>query len=291
MTGERQYEQSPLHSLPVEICGAILFAIAGIAVAPGSLLPGTANASAQAKPQPQNLPEFEVASLKPSNPKRSGGVGWLTYPGGRVVIGHSTLEMLIEFAFDVHAFQISGGPGWINDDQYDIEARAPATSKSSKANPSSPKAPLSDEQRQMLQALLIDRFHLKFHRSTREGTVYVLVVGNKELKLTERKDKGDFSWVGSPRGGAINGDGMAGENISMPVLATRLSRYLGHPVLDKTRLKGFFDFKFEYASDDANADVIASIFTSVQGIGLKLKTAKGPVETIFIDHVDKPSEN
>ena len=79
----------------------------------------------------------------------------------------------------------------------------------------------------------------------------------------------------------------------MRLLAIRLSPYLGRPVLDQTGLEGSFDFKFEYPlpSDDQRPDVVASIITSIQGIGLKLQAAKGPVETIVIDQAEKPSAN
>jgi uncharacterized protein (TIGR03435 family) len=248
--------------------------------------------SQQAKMPPQQRAEFEVASVKPSG--SSGGmIGWLVYPGGRVVIGHSTLQMLIEFAFDVQPFQVSGGPAWTRDYQYryEIEARPPSASKSSQANPSTPKAPLNQEQREMLQALLIDRFNLQFHRETRQGPVYLLALGTRAPKLTEVKDKGEFEWVGSLQGAGINGDGLAGKNISMPVLAQRLSRYLKKPVFDQTGLKGFFDFRFEYATDEAQPDVTSSIVTSLQGIGLKLKPSQGPIATIVIDDAEKPSAN
>jgi uncharacterized protein (TIGR03435 family) len=77
----------------------------------------------------------------------------------------------------------------------------------------------------------------------------------------------------------------------MPVLGQRLSWYLQKPVFDQTGLKGFFDFRFEYATDEAQPDVTACIVTSLQGIGLKLKPSQGPVETIVIDHAEKPSAN
>jgi len=77
----------------------------------------------------------------------------------------------------------------------------------------------------------------------------------------------------------------------MPQLAARLSGYLDRPVLDQTGLNGSYDFKYEYATDDAAPDVVSCIFASVQGIGLKLRSAKGPVQSIVIDHVERPSEN
>lgn len=70
-----------------------------------------------------------------------------------------------------------------------------------------------------------------------------------------------------------------------------MSRYLERPVLDQMVLKGSYDFKYEYQTDDPAHDLVSSIFTSVQGIGLKLKGANGPVETIVIDRVERPTEN
>jgi hypothetical protein len=81
-------------------------------------------------------PAFEVASVKPSNPQGGRiGVGLFTYPGGRIVASGCPLDYLIQQAFDVQSFQIAGGPGWIHNDRFDIEAKPPASSLSSKANP------------------------------------------------------------------------------------------------------------------------------------------------------------
>jgi uncharacterized protein (TIGR03435 family) len=141
----------------------------------------------------------------------------------------------------------------------------------------------------MLQTLLADRFHLQFHRETKEGPVYLLTVSNKELKLKPAKSADEFPWVGrAGGGGAVFGNGIAGTNASMQLLAKRLTAYLRRPVLNQTGLNGAFDFQFEYAADDNQPDVIASIFASIQGLGLKLESAKGPVETLVIDHADKP---
>jgi uncharacterized protein (TIGR03435 family) len=241
--------------------------------------------------QPAASPEFDVASVKPTKPEVREIGGFYTFPGGRIKTTACTLKLLIEVAFSVQSFQISGGPGWMNDDRWDIEAKPPASSKSSKANPAYPKVPPNEEQRQMLQALLADRFQLKLHRQAREGSVYLLVKGNKELKLQAAKDEDVFPWAGGIGGGGISGDGIAGTNASMQILASRLSPALGRPVLDETGLKGSFDFKFEYPSTDPRPDVISAILTSVQGLGLKLEAAKGPVQTLVIDRVEKPSGN
>lgn len=237
-----------------------------------------------------SLPEFEVATIKPSNPL-AGIIGVLTYPGGKVTVGHSTTVMLMAYAFDVQQSQILGAPSWARNDQYDIAAIPPAPSNSSSANPRSLKFPLTGEQRQMLQALLIDRYQLKFHIANRTGTVYRLILGRAKLRLQPPDHTDRPPWVGSPGGGAIHGSGVAGANISMPLLSSRLSRYLLHPVLDETGLKGTYDFEYRYSNDNSRDDLVPSILTSLRAIGLDLKAGKGPIETIVIDHIEKPSAN
>jgi uncharacterized protein (TIGR03435 family) len=233
--------------------------------------------------------QFEVASVKLGTTREIGGV--YTYPGGRVGFRGCTMQQLIQVAFDVQAFQVSGGPAWMETERYDIDAKPPASSKSSHSMPPYAKAPLNEEQRQMVQSLLVERFQLKFHRETREGAVYLLVKGNKPLKLVDSKDKDAYPWAGGLRGGMIQGDGVAGTNESMEDLAKRLSRYMERPVLDRTGLTGSFDFRAEYRSDEARPDVVSSILASVQDLGLKLDGSKGPVESIVIQHVEKPSAN
>jgi uncharacterized protein (TIGR03435 family) len=199
--------------------------------------------------------------------------------------------MLMMDAFDVQMFQIRGGPAWVNDVRYDIIAIPPASSSLSKLVTPNRKLPPSPEEREMLQALLMDRFQLKYHRVQVAGPVYELVKGKCRLNLQEAKNKADFPWAGAIGGGMITGNGIAGINISMTLLATRLSRYLERPVLDRTGLTGSYDFRYEYSSLGPDQDVISCIFASVKGIGLELKPGKGLVESIVIDHVETPSEN
>lgn len=238
-----------------------------------------------------NGPTFEVATVKPADLMAQDrlGIGLFTYPGGRIVANKCALDYLIEQAFDLQRFQIVGAPGWAHADRFNIEAKPPASSKSSQSNPNSPKLPPNAEQRQMLQALLMDRFHLKYAMESKEGPVYLLVKTNRELKLLESKDKNEYPWAGSVAGGAISGDGLRGTNITMTQLAERLSPYMGRPVIDQTGLTGAYDFKFEYHGDDRTNDLISTILTSVQVLGLKLESAKGNVKTLLIQSVQKPT--
>jgi uncharacterized protein (TIGR03435 family) len=194
-------------------------------------------------------------------------------------------------AFNIQPFQLSGGPGWTDNERYEIEAKPPASSKISLSRPASPKVPLNDEQRQMLQSLLADRFGLRFHRETREGPVYLLVRGRGELRMKDSAYKTAYPWSGGLRGGMITGDGLKGINESMPDLAVRLSRYLERPVLEQTGISGSFDFQVPYTSGEEHPDVTSMILTTVQGLGLKLEMSRGTVETIVIERAEKPSSN
>ncbi len=247
----------------------------------------------QASTANAKLPAFEIATVKPFF-TRVGFAGLFVYPGGRVGAGHLNLRLLLMFACNVQKFQVVGGPGWADSDYFNIEAKPPDSSPSAQSNPPNQNFPPSDDQRQMLLALLIDRFQLKFHVEKKEGPVYLLERGKGELKLNPPKNPAN-----APSAGLLGGEpmGVAGLNASMPYLAARLSEFLERPVIEQTGIAGSFDFEFktgEQASEvqiNSYADLVPTILESVRGIGLDLKSARGPVETIVIDHAEQPSPN
>src|SRR5947209_5317987 len=90
-------------------------------------------------------PAFEVASVKPSAPRPGEAIGLFTYPGGRIVASNYTLKMLIHDAYEIEDYRILGEPRWVDDDRYNIEAKPPETSESSKWIPASFKSPPNPE--------------------------------------------------------------------------------------------------------------------------------------------------
>ncbi len=112
-------------------------------------------------------------------------------------------------------------------------SQAAAGSQASRSNPNNPKLPPHPEQRQMLRALLAGRFSLKYRRQTKEGPVYLLAKGDKPPQLQPAKDEAEYPWVGGPSGGGILGNGIAAANATMELLASRLARYVGRPVIDR----------------------------------------------------------
>src|SRR5438045_1744920 len=116
--------------------------------------------AAQEKITP-TLAQFETAAIRPIDPEAGHSVGIDVYPGGRVVISGLPLKALVAAAFHLPAWQISGGDPWIAKDIYRVEGKPAESSKITNLNHGL--FDIEDERlREMLQALLIDRFQLKF---------------------------------------------------------------------------------------------------------------------------------
>ena len=237
-------------------------------------------------------PQFEVASIKP-NPPAGVSTGMVQFlPGGRLTAQQVLLRFFIQSAYDLRPFQILGAPDWINSAGYDVEAKAEGDAR-------------PDQMRLMMQKLLEDRFKMKAHRETREMPVYELGAAKSGLKLPEPKEG---TCTSEPCGRAIVRIGrfgdvqIRGEKIGMGELTRILTNLLGRTVIDKTGFTGVFDLQLAFALDDALAGLPQppgppretsqpSVFVAVAELGLKLESAKGPVEVLVIDHVEKPSPN
>jgi uncharacterized protein (TIGR03435 family) len=218
-------------------------------------------------------------------------MGFYSYPGGRIFLGHASVKMMIYYAFDVDRSHISGGPAWADEDSFDVVALPPESSESRKAAQPPIKATPSDEQRKMLQSLLVERFGLHFHRAIKEEPVYLLVRGHNDFQMQEpaHPDADPRGSVMIKPGGIIDGEAF-GINISMPLLARQLSRLLDRPVVDQTGLTASYDFHLP-PSDPSNQDLPSAVFSTMKKLGLELKPGKALVESIVIDSVAKPTPN
>jgi uncharacterized protein (TIGR03435 family) len=219
---------------------------------------------------------FEAASIKPHKNLDDGQETNLL-PGGRYTGVNASVRKLIRLAFGVEEGQILGAPGWIDSEHYDIDAR---TGETTTLEP--------PEFQRLLLALLEDRFHLKFHRETRERPVYWLVVQKNGPKL---KPHGQAEGAMSDNSNGTK-TVMKATKMSMQSLAGALSRQTGQTVEDHTGVAGDFDIELEWDSNQTPDSTGPSIFTAVQEqLGLRLNPAKGQVEAIVVDHVERPSEN
>jgi uncharacterized protein (TIGR03435 family) len=255
------------------------------------------------------LPSFEVASIKPTHSEKFG-FSIKGSPDGFTARGTTTRD-LIAFAYHVRGFQLSSVPGWATSERYDIDARTGDL-------PANKSEELSHDQedgklRLMLQSLLAERFRLTVHKETRVLPIYELVIAKDGPKLEETKggDSDGKRPEGVMRQGMmVMGPGsLSGQGLPMTSLITLLSRQLSRTILDKTGLTGRYDIALHWASDEGSMSPMPpgdahaappqalestgpSIFTALQEqLGLKLQSTKGPVETVVIDRVERPSEN
>lgn len=239
---------------------------------------------------------FEVASIKPSDPAAGVNMQIGVSPGGVFTAKNVTVKALVQQAYDVRDFQISGGPGWLDTERYDIIAKGggPAVSEDDLRR-------MTDEQRNQfkdqfllnIRALLADRFQLKVHKETRELPVYGLVIAKNGAKIQATTDDDVTRSSLRIRRGDTGKSEMTGARQPLASLAKSLSDQVGRPVLDQTGLQGNYDFKITFAPDmAADATDGPSIFTALQDqLGLRLDSQKGPVEVLVIDGVQKASEN
>ena len=233
---------------------------------------------------------FDVASVKP-NLSGSGSVSAGT-SRGRLTATNISVRTLILKAFHVQDFQVSGGPGWLGSERYDVVAKTENTSIS------------DNDLWLLLQPLLAERFHLKFHRETKQLAVYSLTVAKGGPRLQPHAGNDEPTMRVSVGSGKAR---MEATNTSMAKLADSLSDHVDHIVIDRTGMKNGYDFKLEWAQEHpgepAGASTLGtlqeqlgltgpSVFTAVQEqLGLKLESGKGPVGMIVIDGVEKATAN
>jgi uncharacterized protein (TIGR03435 family) len=236
-------------------------------------------------------PQFEVATIKPSQSRDAGGSIKVS-PGGMVNLTNFPIMVVIQFAYSVQRRQISGGPSWVESERFDIVGK-----------PDIEGSPNMSQVKEMLQKLLADRMQLSLHHETKELPAYALTVARGGLKVTEDTDNPD----GLPT--FLGGGGLQGRsvrNATMAQFAGDLQGRLGRPVVDQTGLGSKrYDFILKWTPDapamngatgapppaddpDAPPDIFAAI---QQQLGLKLESSKAQVDVIVIGHVEKPSEN
>jgi hypothetical protein len=150
---------------------------------------------------------FEVASIKKSGPDDYGN-GLYTYPGAKVVGRGMTVRYLIAEAYRMDESQIVGGPAWIDNERFHIEAKPPESVASRYTATHDPLISPPDEICQMLQNLLAERFQLKVHIQEGKGEIYELVRSDRPLRLSPPKDKDAFPWAGGIGGGLPGDDGL-----------------------------------------------------------------------------------
>ncbi len=282
-----------------------------------------------------SAPRFEVASVRPCRdyePGHGRGTRQGTkkgLPGGEPIVSPGSLNTgcaILAYNYPMagliqrvygrlglghvvplgSTLPISGGPAWIYNDSYIVNAKAPnAASEATMEGP-------------MLQALLEDRFKLQVHRETRQVPVYGLTVAKGGPKF-QRAVEGDcvplpvpptFPPPQLPPGkkpcsALIGTKGpnfrLLADETTLDYVSKLLGLVLDRPVIDRTGLTGKYKIYVEFARDQSTTGLddfpapssdepsAPSIFTAVeQQLGLKLEATKGPREFLVIDHIERP---
>lgn len=264
-------------------------------------------------------PQFEVVSIKPSPPVGNGPrvVGCRGGPGrkdpGLFTCENMSLSNLATMAYGINYYQLSG-PDWMMTAYFDVRAKVP-------------EGAAKEQLKDMVQAMLVERFKLVAHHETRELTEYDLVVAKSGPKFKEaapppppKEDAAEGAPRPVGRGGRLktdtqgypilsSGAGMAWINgharlynpqMTMKMLASQVGAQLAKPVTDATGLDGKYQIGLFWVSDNAARapapggsvpDDIETGPTLAQALqdqlGLRLETKKGPVDFIVIDHLEK----
>jgi uncharacterized protein (TIGR03435 family) len=250
---------------------------------------------AQLQPADVANPTFDVVSVKPNKSGDGGGrIGG--QPGGRWTAVNVSAAGLILTAYQPKVDELPGAPSWVLSERFDVDARATFE-------------PTREQERIMLRALLTDRFKLAAHYETQERSIYNLVLARADGRVGPQLRRIDIDCAtykqptvasGQPatpadeprpcthrmRGGATLSIVSGGR--TMQYFGDLISGYAARPVLDKTGLTGYYAFALDFGL--GNDDL--SVFTALQEqLGLKLEPARGPVDILVIDHIERPTEN
>jgi uncharacterized protein (TIGR03435 family) len=298
--------------------------IVGLSIVSGLILSTPCRAQSQAQEKSAYKPtlEFDVVSVKQTDLSKgvnlNGRIGISDTPDGfvaRVI----AVKTLVQRAYGVDNYQLSGGTDSVNSERYDIDAKFDSAT-ADELQKLSPEDRILARQH-MLQTILAERFKLTIHRENKDVQTYSLVVAKNGPKLKEVKldDAASSESKGGPvRGRASMTAGprpvIIGQVCPLATLAGLLTAYLHRPVIDRTGLAGMYDITLHWTADENQSQTSSgvqgtsgsspsglpsadptgspSIFTAIQEqLGLKLESAKGPVEFIVIDHVERPSGN
>ena len=202
----------------MKFCQAVVFA----AMLQASLL------LAQVAPSAQ--PSY-IASVKRANKAEAPGF-WITR--GRLLARGVTARYLVAIAYGVQKFQVTGGAGWVDREQFDVESRL----QDEKVG--------SDAEKLMIQLLLKDRFQLIVHQETKESSVYALVAAKNRSKVKPSS--------ASSLGGVNIGAGrLEGTGMQMGLVASLLGTLLGRTVIDRTNLTGLYDVHLNWTPETRRA--------------------------------------
>jgi uncharacterized protein (TIGR03435 family) len=231
-------------------------------------------------------PSFEVASITPCEPgtpepgEERMGLVHFTAPGGRFHAHATSLKFLLEWSYGILPEQHSSGPSWMEQDRYDITAKAAGDATDA-------------QMKLMVRTLLSERFHLKFHGEKRDVPVVVLSLGKTPPKFFPPKDDEPYSLRMEPQMGPdrkVLSWHIVAKRFSFAQLNETFSRQLGRVIVNRTGMDGDFNFTLDLTPDDTRPNPLdpTIILAAMRDqLGLTVKTQKEPVDFFVVDSAEK----
>lgn len=226
-------------------------------------------------------PDFEVATIKPSDPADHNQ--GFRLKGRRLQIEANNMTGIICFAYSIQKSQVINAPKWFDEQRWDIEGV-----------PDVEGAPSWRQYRGMLKKLLSSRFGIQMHQDKRELSVYTLTLAKDGPKFKKSTSVPD-----APSDQSGHGIGsqqyMKFTNASMTDFAQTMQLMVDKPVVDQTSLAGRFDFELLWTPDmlrPTEPNPAPALFTAVQEqLGLKLQATRTQTDVLVIDTATPPTQN
>lgn len=248
----------------------------------------TAQSQDAARPAPLKMmaknadPDWEVAAVKPSNPNDVAGQH-IRLRGRTVMLLDTTVEQFLLLGYGLQQVQLAGEPDWAKTNRWDVVGEANLEGE-----------PSWKQLQGMIRKILAERFGLQSHHEQREMPVFALTVARGGPKMIANTSDPN-GWMDQQNGETNGRHVEALKNASMADLALILQFHVDRPVIDRTGLKGRYDFKLQWTVDDAATtapDAPPGSFTAIQDqIGLKLERVKAPADVLVVDKLERPGAN
>lgn len=241
------------------------------------------------------LPVFDVVSVK-ENRDETGNINFHSAPAGISITGAPMVNLVIEAysLYNANDDQVEGLPAWAKTKRFDLSGKV------AEADIPRLQSLTREQSGELLLTILVDPFHLVAHREVRQLPVYALVLtrhGSKLVATNADVPAPATSHVSGCKVGCMSSDAqhLDAKGVGTGQMAQFLTRKLHRTVIDRTGLPGKYDFSLDWrpeqeqGTDSGNA---ADLVTAIrEQWGLRVESAKGPVEFVVVDHVEEPSAN
>jgi uncharacterized protein (TIGR03435 family) len=226
---------------------------------------------------------------------------WTMLPGGRIELENQLAIDLVRVAYGVERLgpkYVSGVPGWMWDDRYDLIALTGEIGVGGRVQPT-----VDARARARLRLVLEERFKLRARLVKKKMDVLVLAKGKGTFTpalepADDCEPSADVATAGidftsPPCDIEVRFDGFGARGMTMAALAQVISAATGMPVLDETGIPGRFDLSADWRGRRELNGVygVKAIAAGLKPVGLDVRKASREMDALVIDSVERPEED